>query len=266
MRRAVPMASMAVLLSIALAAKRSAKRPPRTAEIRVEPGIDFEAHHVVYHVTVRNRGPSTFRDVVITPRVLHGAFMIDEPPKAVPALKPGTFGTASWRVVARGEPGVVELGGRVRYPDPETGEPREAPVSPVRVDLSPPALRPVYIAPETLRERASRSLSVQDAFGLPMPAEDAFPRLQEALAAIGLERVEAAAHGDADGFVGRLSFHGLDARRNSYAVRAVVARRGTASSLRLHAFVQAEERLFGFYWRVRDAVARALGLTSRTAP
>ena len=237
---------------------RAPPRVPKRSDLRIEPGIDFEASHVLYHITVRNRGESTFRDVVITPAVLHGAFAIDEPPKAVPVLEPGTFGTASFRVDPRGPPGDVELGGRVEYAD-EGGARSEAAVSPVRVDLSPPALRPVHLPPEALRERASRSFSVQDAFDLPVPAEAAFPVLEAAIAGAGLERVESMAHRDGNVFTGRASFHGLDGRRNSYAVRIVASRMGPASTLKLLVFAQAEERLFGFYWRVRESVRGALG-------
>src|SRR5437867_13050128 len=111
------MASLIGIPAIGLAAKRATRRPPRKLEIRVEPGIDFEATHVVYHVTVRNRGDATARDVLITPRIIHGPFFLDEPPKAVPVLKPGTFGTASWRIGASAAPGELEVGARIAYWD-----------------------------------------------------------------------------------------------------------------------------------------------------
>ncbi len=252
------MARLAALLGLALAVKRAPKRPPKRFEIRIEPGIDFEATHVVYHVTVRNRGDTTARDVVITPRVLHGPFFIDEAPKAVPVLQPGTFGTASFRIAASGEPGELEVVSRVVYYEKETGERHEASAAPMRIDLRPPALRPVFLPPSAMRERASRSLSVQDAFSLPYDAERAFPVVASALGAEGLEKVDEVTRSVGREFVGQASFHGLDRRGNSYAVRIVASRRGTSSHLKLHVFVQAEESLFGFYWRVREAVHRAL--------
>ncbi len=256
------------LLSVALAIKRGAKRPPTRLEVRIEPGIDFESNHVVYRVTVRNRGEATARDVLITPKVLQGPFFLDEPPKAVPVLKPGTFGTASWRIVATGEPGELEVGARVAYWDREGETRHEATAPPMRIDLRPPAMRPVYVSPAALRERASRSLSVQDAFDLPIPAERAFPVLVDALSREGLEKIEETTHASGREFVGQASFHGLDRRKTSYAVRIVASRAGAASTLKLLVFVQAEESLFGFTWRVRESVHRALGvrLTSRRSP
>jgi len=253
------MASLIGIPAIGLAAKRATRRPPRKIEIRVEPGIDFEATHVVYHVTVRNRGEVTARDVVITPRVLHGSFFIDEPPKAVPVLKPGTFGTATFRAGAKGEPGELEVGARIVYYNRDTGERHEASAPPLRIDLRSPATRPVYLAPSALRERASRSLSVQDVFAVPGDAERMFPVVADAIAAEGLEKVEEMTYSTGGEFVGQASLHGLDRRKNSYAVRVVVSRRAAQSTLKLLVFVQAEESLFGFYWRVREAVHRALG-------
>jgi hypothetical protein len=252
--------SAVALLSFALAIKRAAKRPPTRLEVRVEPGIDFEATHVVYHVTVRNRGDATARDVLITPKILHGPFVLDEPPKAVPVLKPGTFGTASWRIVAKGEPGDLEVGARIAYWDREAAARHEASAPPMRIDLSPPALRPVYLTPAALRERASRSLSAEDAFDLPVPAERAFPVVVEALSGEGLEKIEEMTYATGREFVGQASFHGLDRRKTSYAVRVVASRTGGASTLKLLVFVQAEESLFGFAWRVRESVHRALGV------
>jgi len=254
------MGSVAGLLALGLAVKRAPRRPPKKSEIRIEPGIDFEATHVVYHVTVRNRGDATARDVVITPRILHGPFFLDESPKAVPVLKPGTFGTATWRIGAEGEPGELEVGARIAYWDREAEERHEASAPPMRIDLRPPTLRPVYITPDALRERASRSLSVQDAFDLPLDAERAFPVIAAALAKEGLERVEERTHSRGHEFVGQASFHGLDRRKNSHAVRVVASRRGTESTVKLLVFVAAEESLFGFTWRVREAVHRALGV------
>jgi len=236
------------------------KRPAKRLEVRIEPGIDFEATHVVYHVTVRNRGEATARDVLITPRILHGPFFLDEPPKAVPVLKPGTFGTASWRIGAKGEPGELEVGARITYWDREAEARHEASAPPMRIDLRPPALRPVYLNPAALRERASRSLSVQDAFALPVGAERAFPVVVEALSKEGMEKIEEMTYASGRGFVGQASFHGLDRRKTSYAVRVVASRTGASSTLKLLVFVQAEESLFGFYWRVRESVHRALGL------
>lgn len=243
-----------------LPGKRAAHKRPSRLEIRIEPGIDFEATHVVYHVTVRNRGDATARDVVITPRILHGPFFIDEPPKAVPILKPGTFGTATWRIGATGEPGELEVGARIAYWVREEGTRHEASAPPMRIDLRPPPTRPVYIAPAELRERASRSLSVQVAFAIPHDAERAFPGIVEAVSGEGLEKIEEITSGSGRGFVGQASFHGLDRRRTSYAVRVVASGRGASSTLKLLVFVQAEESLFGFYWRVRESVHRALGI------
>ena len=236
------------------------KTPPKRLEIRIEPGIDFEATHVVYHVTVRNRGEVTARDVVITPKILHGPFFLDEPSKAVPVLKPGTFGAASWRIGAKGEPGELEVGARIAYWDREAGARHEASAPPMRIDLRPPVTRPVYLTPAALRERASRSLSVQDAFALPVGAERAFPVVVAALGQEGLEKVEEMMYASGREFVGQASFHGLDRRRTSYAVRVIASRTGAASTLKLLVFVQAEESLFGFYWRVRESVHRALGM------
>ena len=50
------MPSALAILAIGLAVKRGTKPSPKKLEIRIEPGIDFEATYVVYHVTVRNRG------------------------------------------------------------------------------------------------------------------------------------------------------------------------------------------------------------------
>lgn len=236
------------------------KKVPRNLEVRIEPGIDFEATHVVYHVTVRNRGDVTARDVMITPRILHGAFVLEEPPKAVPVLTPGSFGAASWRIRTTGEPGELEVGARIVYWDRDTGVRHEASAPAMRIDLRPPAMRPIYITPAALRERASRSLSVQDAFSLPTGAERAFPVVVDALAREGLEKVEETTRAVAGEFVGQASFHGLDPRGNSCAVRVVASRRGTSSTLKLLVFVQAEESLFGFYWRIRESVHRALGI------
>ena len=129
----------------------------------------------------------------------------------------------------------------------------------MRVDLRSPTTRPVYLSPAELQEKASRSLSVQEAFGLPYDAERAFPVVVDALPGEGLEKVEESTRGSGREFVGQASFHGLDRRRTSYAVRIVASRRGPASTLKLLVFVQAEESLFGFYWRIREAVHRALG-------
>src|SRR2546428_5280952 len=129
------MLGAAAILVIGLAVRRRTKAPAKKIEIRVEPGIDFEATHVVYHVTVRNRGEVTARDVVITPRVLHGPFFIDEPPKAVPLLKPGTFGTATFRIGAKTEPGELEVGALVVYYEKDAGKRHEASASPLRIDL-----------------------------------------------------------------------------------------------------------------------------------
>ena len=71
------MDSVAGLLALGLAVKRAPRRPPKKSEIRIEPGIDFEATHVVYRVTVRNRGEAIARDVLITPKILHGPFVLD---------------------------------------------------------------------------------------------------------------------------------------------------------------------------------------------
>jgi hypothetical protein len=250
------------ILAIGFAVKRGAKPPPKKLEIRIEPGIDFEATYVVYHVTVRNRGDATARDVLITPRIIHGPFFLDEPPKAVPVLKPGTFGTASWRIGASGEPGELEVGARIAYWDRDGDARHEASAPPMRIDLRPPATRPVYVSPAELRERASRSLSVQDAFALPYDAERAFPVLVDALPGEGLEKIEESTHGSGREFVGQASFHGLDRHRTSYAVRVVASRQGASSTLKLLVFVQAEESLFGFYWRIRESVHRALGIPS----
>jgi len=252
------MPSALAILAIGLAVKRGTRPSPKKLEIRIEPGIDFEATYVVYHVTVRNRGDATARDVLITPRIIHGPFFLDEPPKAVPVLKPGTFGTASWRIGASGAPGELEVGARIAYWDRDAEARHEASAPPIRVDLRPPTTRPVYVTPAELQEKASRSLSVQDAFGLPYDAERAFPVVVDALPGEGLEKVEESTRASGREFVGQASFHGLDRRRTSYAVRIVASRRGPASTLKLLVFVQAEESLFGFYWRIREAVHRAL--------
>ena len=249
------------LVAIGLAVRRGTKAAAKKVEIRIEPGIDFEATHVVYHVTVRNRGGATARDVVITPRIIHGPFLLGEPPKAVPVLKPGTFGTATWRIDAKGEPGELEVGARIAYGDPDGGTRHEASVPPIRLDLRPPVTRPVYLSPGELRERASRSLSVQDAFAVPYEAERAFPTVVASLSAVGLEKIEETAHSNGRGFVGQASFHGLDPRGNSSAVRVVASRTGTSSTMKLLVFVQAEESLFGFYWRIRETVQNALGIS-----
>ena len=255
------MLGAAAILVIGLAVRRRTKVPAKKIEIRIEPGIDFEATHVVYHVTVRNRGGVTARDVVITPRIIHGPFLLGEPPKAVPVLKPGTFGTATWRIDAKGEPGELEVGARIAYRDPDGETRHEASVPPMRLDLRPPVTRPVYIGPGELRERASRSLSVQDAFAVPYEAERAFPTVVASLGAVGLEKIEESAHGTGQEFVGQASFHGLDPRGNSSAVRVVASRSGSVSTMKLLVFVQAEESLFGFYWRVRETVQKALGIS-----
>ena len=260
MRRPGPVSLPIPLPIAALAVKRAPKSGAKKPEVRIEPGIDFEATHVVYHVTVRNRGQGTARDVVITPAILHGPFVLDGPPKAVPVLKPGTFGTASFRIDAQGEPGELEVGARIAYWDREADRGHEASAPPMRIDLRPPATRPVYLAPAALRERASRSLSAEEAFDLPIDAERAFPVVAAALAREGLERVEEMTYTRGHEFVGQASFHGLDRRRNSFAVRVVASRKGAASTLKLHVFVQAEESLFGFAWRVREAVHRAAGV------
>src|SRR5437879_5884960 len=148
------MLGAAAILVIGLAVRRRTKAPAKKIEIRIEPGIDFEATHVVYHVTVRNRGGVTARDVVITPRIIHGPFLLGEPPKAVPVLKPGTFGTATWRIDARGEPGELEVGARIAYRDPDGETRHEASVPPMRLDLRPPVTRPVYLSPGDVREGA----------------------------------------------------------------------------------------------------------------
>ena len=83
--------------------------------------------------------------------------------------------------------------------------------------------------------------------------------MADAIAAEGLEKVEEMTYSTGGEFVGQASLHGLDRRKNSYAVRVVVSRRAAQSTLKLLVFVQAEESLFGFYWRVREAVHRALG-------
>ncbi len=254
------MGTPAWLLAVGLPAKGAPRRPAERAEIQIEPGIDFEATHILYHVTVRNRGGRAVRDVVITPVVAPGPFVLDEPPKKVPVLGPREYGTASFRIRARGPPEELEVAAKIAYPDPGTGEAREATASPVRVDLRPPRTRPVYVAPDVLQERASRSFGVQDAFTLPLDAEQAYPAVERALAAEGLEKIEESTYRSGDTFVGQASFHGLDRHRASYAVRAVASRRDGESTLKLLVFVQAEESLFGFYWRVRDAVHRALGL------
>src|SRR5437667_447547 len=72
------------ILVFGLAVRRGTKAPAKKMEIRIEPGIDFEATHVVYHVTVRNRGDVTARDVVITPRIIPGPFLPGEPPRPRP--------------------------------------------------------------------------------------------------------------------------------------------------------------------------------------
>ena len=250
--------SYIAFLSVSLAMKRGTKRPPKRLEVRIEPGIDFEATHVVYRVTVRNRGEATARDVLITPKILHGPFVLDEPPKAVPVLKPGSFGTASWRIDAKGEPGELEVGARIAYWDRDAGTRHEASAPPLRIDLRPPALRPVYVTPAALKERASRSLSAQDAFDLSVPAERAFPAVVDALSGEGLEKIEEMTYAAGREFVGQASFHGLDRRKTSYAVRVVASRTEGGSNLKLLVFVQAEESLFGFTWRVRESVRRAL--------
>jgi len=249
-----------LLLAVGFPAKRAAKRPARRLEIRIESGIDFEATHVTYSVTARNRGDVAVRDVMITPRVVRGPFVLDDPPKAVPLLEPGEFGTAAFRIVAKTEPAEVELAARVRYFERETGRRHEVSAPPMRVDLRPPATRPVYLDPAALEERASRSFSVQEEFELPYNAERAFPVVESALAREGLENVEELTFVGRGSFVGQVSFHGLDRRKASYAVRAIASRRDGTSTLRLLVFVQAEESLFGFAWRVREAVRRALGL------
>jgi len=249
------------ILAFGLAVRRGTKAAAKKMEVRIEPGIDFEATHVVYHVTVRNRGDVTARDVVITPRIIHGPFLLGEPPKAVPVLKPGTFGTATWRIDAKGEPGELEVGARIAYRGPDGETRHEASVPPMRLDLRPPVTRPVYLTPGELRERASRSFSVQDAFAVPYDAERAFPTVVASLGAVGLEKIEETAHGSGREFVGQASFHGLDRRGNSSAVRVVASGIGTSSTMKLLVFVQVEESLFGFYWRVRETVKQALGIS-----
>jgi len=250
-----------LFLVASLQGGRSMKRSrPKKLDIRVEPGIDFEATHVLYRVSVRNRGQATARDVMITAKVLHGPFVLDEPAKAVPVLKPGTVGTAFFRITAKDEPGELEVGARVAYWDSDGEKGHEASAPPMRIDLRPPAMRPVYITPGALRERASRSLSAQDTLALPYDAERAFPVVAEALAREGLERIEEITYARGDEFVGQASFHGLDRRKNSYAVRVVASGRDASSTLKIHVFVQAEEFLFGFHWRVRAAIRSAVGM------
>ncbi len=127
------MGTPAWLLAVGLPAKGAPRRPAERAEIQIEPGIDFEATHILYHVTVRNRGGRAVRDVVITPVVAPGPFVLDEPPKKVPVLGPREYGTASFRIRARGPPEELEVAAKIAYPDPGTGEVREATTSPVRV-------------------------------------------------------------------------------------------------------------------------------------
>jgi len=234
------------------------RSPAKKTEIRIEPGVDFEPTHVVYRVTVRNRGEVAAHDVLITPKILHGPFVLGDTPKAVPLLKPRTFGTASFRISAKGEPGELEVGARVVYRDRDAGKPHEASAPPLRIDLTPPTTRPVYVTPAALRERASRSLSAQDTLTLPYDAERAFPVVVEALARQGLERVEEITHARGREFVGQASFHGLDRRKNAYAVRVVASRREASSTLKLLVFVQAEESLFGFHWKVWETIRGAV--------
>ncbi len=253
------MGTPAWLLAVGLPAKRAGRRSAVRPGVEVEPGIDFEATHILYRVTVRNRGDRAVRDVAIAPVVVSGPFVLEEAPKKVPVLGPREYGTASFRIRSRGPPGELEVAARVTYPDPGTGEPREAAASPVRVDLRPSRTRPVYVAPDVLRERASRSFGIQDDLALALDAEVAFPAVERALAEEGLEKVEESTVRSGGAFVGQASFHGLDRHRASYAVRVVASRRDGESSLKLLVFVQAEESLLGFHWRVRDAVDRALG-------
>ncbi len=254
------MGTTAWFLAVGLPAGHARARPSDRPEIQVEPGIDFEATHILYRVTVRNRGARAVRDVAITPVLAPGPFVLDEPPKRVPVLGPREFGTASFRIRCAGPPEELEVAARIAYADPASGETRDAAAPPLRVDLRPPRTRPVYVAPAALQERASRSFGVQEAFTLPRDAEEAFPAVERALAVEGLEAIEETTYRSGGTFVGQASFHGLDRHRASYAVRAVASRRDGESTLKLLVFVQAEESLFGFYWRVRDAVHRALGV------
>ncbi len=252
------MSRAAWFLALAFPAKRAKRAPSPRADVRFEPGVDFEPTHLIYHITVRNPGDATVRDVVIRPHVVHGAFRIVEPPKSIPILQPGTFGTASFRVDLVGEPSEVELGGRMQYRVGESKVSVEGIVSPMRLDLRPPLTRPVYVTPSALKERASRSFSIQETMPLPHDAQALFDLLVSTLAAQGLEKVEEKTHRAGEEFTGQASFHGLDPQDNAYAVRIVASRKAT-STLRLLVFVQAEESLFGFFWKSREALRRALG-------
>jgi len=252
------MARAVWFLALAFPATRPKRVPAPTADVRFEPGVDFEPTHLIYHITVSNPGDATVREVVIRPHVVHGSFRIVDSPKSIPILQPGTFGTASFRVDLVGEPSEVELSGRVQYRVGESKASVQGIVPPMRLDLRPPLTRPVYVTPSALKERASRSFSIQETMPLPGDAQGLFKVLVSTLAAEGLEKVEEKTQRAEEEFTGQASFHGLDSQDNAYAVRIVASRKG-ASTLRLLVFVQAEESLFGFFWRSREALRRALG-------
>jgi len=264
---AIVVTNPAWLLVLGFPARRGGREARPLVDLRFEPGIDFEPTHLIYHITVRNPGDETIRDVLITPRVVHGPFRIEEAPRGIPVLEPQSFGTASFKVEPNGEPAEVELAGDVRYRVGAAKTTIEAVVAPMRLDLRPPVTRPVYLTPTALRERASESFSIQETLPLGGDAGFWFPRIASALEAEGLEKVEEKVQTTDRAFTGQASLYGLDRRGNSYAVRIVASRKET-STLRLLVFVQAEESLFGFFWRVRKAVQGALreNVTSHRAP
>lgn len=244
--------------AIALPARRRDPKGRSSVDLLLESGIDFEPTHLIYHITVRNPGDATVRDVMITPAVERGPFRILESPRGIRILEPQSFGTASFKVEPTGEPAEVELSGRVRYRPTKSATPIEAIVAPMRLDLRPVETRPVYVTPVGLRERASESFSIQESFALTEDAEIVFPRAVAAVETEGLERVEEKVNRSDHAFTGQASLHGLDHRGNSYAAR-IVASRKESSALRLLVFVAAEESLFGFFWRIRRAVQAATG-------
>ncbi len=265
--KAIVVTHPAWFLVLGFPARRGGREARPLVDVRFELGIDFEPTHLIYHITVRNSGDETIRDVLITPRVVGGPFRIEEPPRGIPVLEPQSFGTASFKVEPNSEPAEIELAGHVRYRVGAAKATIEAVVAPMRLDLRPPVTRPVYLTPTALRERASESFSIQETLPLGGDAGFWFPRIASALEAEGLEKVEEKVQTTNRAFTGQASLHGLDLRGNSYAVRIVASRKET-STLRLLVFVQAEESLFGFFWRVRKAVQGALreNVTSHRAP
>jgi hypothetical protein len=224
--------------------------------VTAEATLYVEAERLVYEVTLQNRGDDPLRDLRVRPRVLEGGFRVSDEETVVPLLRPRAIETVAFVLRGPRRPKVLEIAGTVRLSGRGDGPDAVVDLPPLRVDLSPPRLRAIPIAPG-FEEDVSSWFPAEWTIQVPRPRDEVAALCERTLRRRGL--------GQGVVLDGAILHAGQDAlgRRFAVGLELEATRDAKATVVAVHLFAEAEETLLGFRETVVSALRRAL--TTRTS-